>query len=199
MKPPLRKDSFDFVYSIGVLHHTPDTRASFQSVCRLLKPGGRIAIWVYRTFQPEIQVGFHKRAFATLAQYSSDGMRAVTTRLPLPLLHQFCRLAVPIGWLQEKAYKNTVLKYALSPTLLLPFSRHRDAQVRLCDTFDWLSPRFQWKHTTAEVAHWFEAEGLSHVRPLQRAVSVTGVKTAAGDLDGGGDDPSRSESNVYAA
>ena len=46
-KLPFAEDRFDFIYSIGVLHHTPDPEAAFRALVKHLKPGGRIAIWVY--------------------------------------------------------------------------------------------------------------------------------------------------------
>jgi uncharacterized protein YbaR (Trm112 family) len=47
MRPPFRVQAFDFVYSIGVLHHTPSTRGAFSGLVPLLKTGGEIAVWVY--------------------------------------------------------------------------------------------------------------------------------------------------------
>jgi SAM-dependent methyltransferase len=41
-------DSFDLVVSSGVLHHTPDTRRAFHESFRVLKPGGRAKITLYR-------------------------------------------------------------------------------------------------------------------------------------------------------
>lgn len=52
-RPPLRLDGdgglgeFQFVYSIGVLHHLPDPRAGFASLLRFVRPGGTIFGWVY--------------------------------------------------------------------------------------------------------------------------------------------------------
>ena len=46
---PFVPGTFDYIYSIGVLHHTPSTKLAFQSLVPLLRPGGRIAIWVYST------------------------------------------------------------------------------------------------------------------------------------------------------
>ncbi len=43
-KLPFAPQSFDYIYSIGVLHHTPDCEQAFKGLPRLLKPGGRIAI-----------------------------------------------------------------------------------------------------------------------------------------------------------
>ncbi|MDH3692154.1 MAG: class I SAM-dependent methyltransferase [Gammaproteobacteria bacterium] len=39
--------SFDVVYSHGVLHHTPNTVKALQEVLRVLKPGGEARIMVY--------------------------------------------------------------------------------------------------------------------------------------------------------
>jgi SAM-dependent methyltransferase len=49
--PPFRRGGnrkgFDFVYSIGVIHHLPDPQSGFESLVRLIKPGGAIFAWVY--------------------------------------------------------------------------------------------------------------------------------------------------------
>ncbi len=44
---PFASESFDYIYSIGVLHHTPDCERAFKLLPALLKPGGKIAIWLY--------------------------------------------------------------------------------------------------------------------------------------------------------
>ena len=44
---PFPDASFDYVYSWGVLHHTPDTRAAVREAIRVLRPGGRICVMVY--------------------------------------------------------------------------------------------------------------------------------------------------------
>src|SRR5712692_8040603 len=48
--PGLRAGSFDVVYSSGVLHHTPDPRASFTRIAQLARPGGMIVLGLYNTF-----------------------------------------------------------------------------------------------------------------------------------------------------
>ena len=49
--PPLKRTesggAFDFIYSIGVLHHMPDPEAGFMSLVRFVRPGGAIFAWVY--------------------------------------------------------------------------------------------------------------------------------------------------------
>ncbi len=46
-RPGLRAGSFDVVYSSGVLHHTPNPRASFARIAQLARPGGMIVLGVY--------------------------------------------------------------------------------------------------------------------------------------------------------
>jgi SAM-dependent methyltransferase len=49
-RPGLRAGSFDLVYSSGVLHHTPDPRASFARMAQLARPGGMIVLGLYNAF-----------------------------------------------------------------------------------------------------------------------------------------------------
>jgi len=44
---PFPDNSFDIVYSNGVLHHTPDVPRAVREVHRVLKPGGRAVIMLY--------------------------------------------------------------------------------------------------------------------------------------------------------
>jgi 2-polyprenyl-3-methyl-5-hydroxy-6-metoxy-1,4-benzoquinol methylase len=73
-QPPFAPESFDFIYSIGVLHHLPDPEAAFQNLLRYLKPGGEIQIYLY--WSPEGQP--IKRVLLALV----SAARKVTTRLP---------------------------------------------------------------------------------------------------------------------
>jgi SAM-dependent methyltransferase len=40
-------DQFDFIWSWGVIHHSPDTEQIVKEIHRLLKPGGEFGIMVY--------------------------------------------------------------------------------------------------------------------------------------------------------
>ena len=155
---PLRPESFDLIYSIGVLHHTPDTRAAFLSLPPLLKPGGRIAIWVYSTERP-------------IRYVSSDLLRHLTTRLDDERLLRLCRAADPLG----RLYRTRFGRY-LRP--FLPVSHHPDPEWRVLDTFDWYAPKYQWKHDWPEVEGWFGEAGLEEIRRHEVAVSVTGSRPA---------------------
>jgi ubiquinone/menaquinone biosynthesis C-methylase UbiE len=44
---PFEANSFDILYSWGVLHHTPDTYRAFQEAFRVLRPGGTMKVMIY--------------------------------------------------------------------------------------------------------------------------------------------------------
>lgn len=46
-KLPFEDNTFDVVYSNGVIHHTPNTQTVVEEIWRVLKPGGRAIIMVY--------------------------------------------------------------------------------------------------------------------------------------------------------
>jgi len=46
-KLPFSDNTFDVVYSYGVLHHSPNTRQCIREALRVLRPGGEIRIMVY--------------------------------------------------------------------------------------------------------------------------------------------------------
>ena len=48
--PGLAEAAFDVVYSSGVLHHTPDPRASFAAIARLVRPGGLMVLGLYNAY-----------------------------------------------------------------------------------------------------------------------------------------------------
>lgn len=159
MNLPFPDGTFDAIYSIGVLHHTPNTRKAFLSLTRLLKPGGRIAIWVYST---KLRLAF-----------GGEILRLLTPRLPKKTLLSASRLAIPLYHLHQ------VPIIGLGSQLLLPTSLNSDPEWRWLDTFDWYSPRFQWKHTFGEVEGWFREAGLTEVARSSFPVAVRGVRGSA--------------------
>ncbi len=76
MHPPFRPGTFDYAFSIGVLHHLPDPRAAFDSLSRQVKPGGHVSAWVY---------GRENNGWIL---YFLDPLRInIFRRVPAPMLH----------------------------------------------------------------------------------------------------------------
>jgi SAM-dependent methyltransferase len=171
--PPLRSESFDALYSIGVLNHTPDTLQAFQSVSGLLRPGGRAAIWMDQRFLTANGNHACNRFSSRLSHWLTDGMRVFTKRMSHRMLHYVCIGLAPLGDLKRVAGSSRILKAIFAPILLLPVSDHPNWRVRLGNIFSWLASPNQWRHTTREVMAWFEAEGYEAIHPLNQMVSRT--------------------------
>jgi SAM-dependent methyltransferase len=161
---PFALDSFDVIYSIGVLHHTPNCERAFKSLPRLLKPGGRIAIWLYSKYH-----NWYKM---------SDVYRKVTRRMPPRVLHKLCYGVIPLYGVHQVLRKIPLLGRSASGLLAyaIPFAFHEDPKWRVLDTFDWYSPWYQSKHTYEEVFRWFEDCGLEDLRVILQPISVSGRK-----------------------
>ena len=67
---PFDDNSFDVVYSFGVLHHTPNTPKAVDEVYRVLKPGGRIIIMLYHKSSMHVTLG---TLYAAMAGISGNG------------------------------------------------------------------------------------------------------------------------------
>jgi SAM-dependent methyltransferase len=44
------EQEFDYVSSLGCIHHTPDTRGAFRNLSRALKPGGYLCTFIYNSY-----------------------------------------------------------------------------------------------------------------------------------------------------
>jgi SAM-dependent methyltransferase len=155
---PFEKELFDVIFSMGVLHHTPDCRKAFASLLRFLKPGGDVAIWVY-AWQ-----GFHS--------IRSNFWRFFTTKIPPSVLYAIIKNGLPI-W--EFFLKLPMIGKTFK---IIPTSGHPIKQWRILDTFDWYSAKYQSKHRWEEVEGWFRKAGLVKIRRLGFPVSIRGKKKA---------------------
>ena len=71
-------ESFDLVYSHGVLHHTPDTQRAVDEIWRVLRPGGRAVVMLYHrdSYNYRVNISVFRRVGARLLK-SESGIRVV--------------------------------------------------------------------------------------------------------------------------
>lgn len=162
-KLPFRHESFNVICSMGVLHHTPNTKNAFAALVPFLIKNGVIAIWVY-VDSPD------------LGQRLSDRLRSVTTRMNPKLLHALCWLAVPAYYVYKIPFLGKAIFHFLPPISTEPYW-----EDRVLDTFDWYSPTYQWKHTYPEVYRWFQEAKLTDIHLRDFPVSIWGRKPETAD------------------
>lgn len=163
---PLPYNYFDKVFCYGVLQHTPDPKKAFMSLVPFLRIGGKISVDVYK-----IPKKWPSR-------YASKYLwRPITKRIPHGLFFRIVEWYVP-KWLPIDNYIQRKLPYRVSSLAqgLIPCNNYTDAawtrdfapgqleQWAVLDTFDALSPAYDFPQTEATVQSWFEAVQLSNIK-----------------------------------
>lgn len=150
-KLPLEPASFDFAFSIGVMHHDANTKAVFDAVARMVKRGGKLSVWLYRKNQ-WWQEGIN------------SALRRRTVRMAPEKLERWCKVGAWLGGVP--VIKQTANK-------VVNFSAHPNWENRVCDTFDWYAPEYQYHHTVGELSDWFRAAGYDDLVVLPPEKSGT--------------------------
>jgi len=135
----------------------------------LLKPGGRIAIWLYSRYNSWYKM--------------SDVYRKVTRRMPSRTLYRLCYGVVPLYGVHQVLKKIPLIGRPASGALayMIPMAFHPDRKWRILDTFDWYSPWYQSKHTYEEVFRWFESCGLEDLKVIDQPIAVQGRRPLSGE------------------
>lgn len=146
LQPPLRDSVFDFIYCAGVLVACPDTRTGFEAIIRTLKRGGRCFVWLYHPIDAE----HYPHILRKMRIY--DWLRAnVTSRLPIRVQYHLYLSAMPLFLLKQEI------------EILLGKKRYRGTwREKMQDLFDFFSPIYQNRHTTAEVLQWYAKQGFAN-------------------------------------
>jgi SAM-dependent methyltransferase len=154
--PPFAFESFDFIYSIGVLHHLPNPEAAFQNLLRFLKPGGEVQIYLY--WKPE------QRPIKAALLSGVAAARRLTTRLPYRAVYA---LAYPAA---VAAFTFFVWPYRIMRRLPLfnqmaegmPMKQYAAFPFRVCvnDQLDRLSAPIENRYTRQEVQNWLVRASL---------------------------------------
>ncbi|MFQ3666933.1 MAG: methyltransferase domain-containing protein [Sphingomonadaceae bacterium] len=155
LNPPFPPASFDKVICLGVIQHTPDPGASFQSLARFVKPGGEIVIDCY----PKTLAGLLNWKYV---------LRPITTRMDRETLYRVIerwapRLVPASAWLRRHLGRGGM---RLLPILQyehwgLPDPLNREWAV--LDTFDMYSPTYDNPATASEIREWLEKAGLNSI------------------------------------
>lgn len=172
LQPPVRRGAFDLAFSVGVLHHLPAPRAGFDTLRTLVRPGGKIAIWVY---------GYESNEW--IVRWVSPVREHVTARLPARLLYW---LSLPPSVALSAAAKlyatplGGALPYRDYIRTLAPLPVREVHSI----VFDQLVTPIAYYLPEAEVRSWFDVAGLSGVAiSWHNKNSWCGSATVTADAD----------------
>jgi SAM-dependent methyltransferase len=135
-KLPFRPGTFDAIYSVGVLHHTPDARGAFHAMQPLVKPGGFFSIFVH---------GQGNRVLYGV----NRGLRAWTSRASYGTTWRFSQLLTAAGKVLEKVPFIGPMLYLMGRQVLF-FSPDQH------NNFDHYSAGFTSFHRKDEIRGWYD-------------------------------------------
>jgi ubiquinone/menaquinone biosynthesis C-methylase UbiE len=154
---PLMDDSMDFGYSLGVLHHVPDTAMGLRACVKKLKPGAPFLVYLYYAFDD-------RPLWFKAIWHASDLLRGFISRLPHGLRYWFsqalalliyfplarsCALAEKIGF--------TVKNFPLSAY------RHLSFYTMRTDALDRFGTRLEQRFSREQIKTMMEQSGLEQI------------------------------------
>ena len=149
--------SCDFGYSLGVLHHIPDTEDATRACIRKLKPGAPFLVYLYYDLEG---VGLVHRSLLALV----TGLRVLISRLPSLIRHLVTDLLAVVLYLPLARVARLVERVGRDPSRVPLFQyRNRSFYVMRNDALDRFGTRLEKRYSRDEVRDLLEGAGLTGV------------------------------------
>lgn len=155
---PLNDNSADFGYSLGVLHHIPDTEKGLRSCVAKLKPGAPFLLYLYYRFD-------NRPAWFRALWAVSDVGRRVVSRMPHAARFALSQI-IAAGIYYPLARGAKLAEKVGLPVSSFPLSQYRDRSfyTMRTDALDRFGTRLERRFTKAEMQAMMEAAGLENIR-----------------------------------
>jgi ubiquinone/menaquinone biosynthesis C-methylase UbiE len=155
---PLQDNSLDFAFSLGVLHHVPDTAGAIRSIAAKLKTGAPFLIYLYYALD--------NRPFWYRAVWRASNIaRMAVSRLPpAPRLVVSQVIAMLVYWPLARLAKVIEKSGFSAAGLPLEFYRNRSFYVMRTDAYDRFCTRLEQRFTRREIAQMLSEAGFDGIR-----------------------------------
>lgn len=155
---PFPDSALDFAYSLGVLHHVPDTQAAIIAVTRKLRPGAPLLVYLYYAFD-------NRPTWFRALWRASDYVRRLTSRLPWRLRYGTSQcFAALVYWPLARAARSLEALGLLPRSWPLAYYRNKSFYTMRTDALDRFGTRLEHRFTRAEIERMLSAAGLSEIR-----------------------------------
>jgi ubiquinone/menaquinone biosynthesis C-methylase UbiE len=154
---PLDADSMDFGYSLGVLHHVPDTDAGLRACVNVLKPGAPFLLYLYYAFD-------NRSWWFRLLWRISDVGRQVISRSPVGLRYAISQMLAGIVY-YPLARLSWLLERIGFRVDWMPLSSYRSQSfyVMRTDALDRFGTKLEQRFTAAHMRQMMERAGLERI------------------------------------
>lgn len=154
---PFAPHSLDFAYSLGVLHHVPDTAQAIRDIARALKPGAPFLLYLYYAFDNR------SAGFRALWRLSNIG-RIVLSRMPYTVqIAATAAIAALVYWPLARGAALLDRFGVLPKSWPLAFYRHRSFYVMRTDAFDRFCTRLEQRFRRDQIAAMLRDAGFVSV------------------------------------
>lgn len=160
---PLRDASQDFGYSLGVLHHVPDTQKALNACVRKLRRGAPFLLYLYYAFD-------NRPRWYRLVWKASDAIRRAICRLPFPIKKVLTTMiAATVYWPLSRMAR------AFGPNAPLYAYRNASFYTLRTDALDRFGTRLEHRFTKEQIRAMMETAGLTSIRFSERIPYWTAV------------------------
>lgn len=155
---PVADGSADFAYSLGVLHHVPDTAAGLRSCAAKLKPGAPFLVYLYYALD-------NRPPWFRLLWRLSNPLRHVISRLPHALRYVLSQaLAGVVYWPLARIARTVERLGRKVENLPLSYYRHRSFYVMRNDVLDRFGTRLEQRFSREQIEAMLHEAGFEQVR-----------------------------------
>ena len=132
---PFEKETFNLLYSSGVLHHNPSTLKALTEVSAYLKQGGLLCIWLYHPFKSRVH-------------WLMRNYRYVTRNMHVRTVYALnCISLTPLQWIVSRLGKQKKKWYEIA-----------------IEQLDMLTPEYRHEHTQQKVEGWLENKNYTGIK-----------------------------------
>jgi SAM-dependent methyltransferase len=151
---PFPDGYFDLIFSLGVLHHVPDTAAAIKSLADKLRTGGTLLLYLYYALDD-------RPIWFRAIWRSSDIIRRVISRLPFALRYGASQLiALCIYWPLARSAKYL----PLPDSWPLRSYADRSFYVMRTDALDRFGTRIEKRFSKKQIVDMLHAAGLNKIQ-----------------------------------
>ena len=154
----LKVESQDFGYSLGVLHHVPNTRSAIKSCVKLLKPGAPFLLYIYYYFD-------NRPIWFRYLWLMSNYLRIFISKFPKTLKFFICDLIAIIVYYPLARFALFVEKFGYQPkNLPLYFYRSSSFYAMRTDSRDRFGTPLENRFTKKEIYQMMQEAGLKNIK-----------------------------------
>ena len=157
---PFDDASFDFIFSLGVLHHIPDTKDAVKKVFQKLKPGGYFLVYLYYNLDNRGKI--YKTIF-----YLSNSIRKMISAMPKGLKHFLAELIAFTVYLPfvslARVLKNVFPKSDFYKKVPLSYYHNKSLTIIRNDALDRFGTPLEKRFSRAQIEVMLKEAGFTGI------------------------------------